>query len=106
MPPPAPPNAFARDATLVLLSLGLLMLWDLSNLDLAISHLFGGALGFPLRDNRWTVASYDLGRGVAWIVVPLLTASLWTSVPVIGRVPRSTRLWWLITTVAEASASE
>jgi membrane-associated PAP2 superfamily phosphatase len=101
LPPSDLPHACRqRDAIVVLVSLGLLMLWDLSNLDLAVSHRFGGVAGFALRDNRWTVASYDLGRGVAWIVVLLLMASLWTPVPAIGRVARSTRLWWLLTTVA------
>jgi membrane-associated PAP2 superfamily phosphatase len=92
---------YARlDVGMVALGLMLLVAWDLSGIDMSIARWFGGSLGFPLRDSRWALASYDAGRLVAWIVVPMLFASLWFTLPGFRKVDRAQRAWWLLTTIA------
>ncbi|MDB5817638.1 MAG: superfamily protein [Rhizobacter sp.] len=82
------------------MGLALLVAWDLSGFDLPVERLFGTAQGFAFRNTALAIGLYDAGRAVAWIVVPLLIASLSFRVPVISRVARSQRAWWLLTTVA------
>lgn len=56
----------------------LLLAWDFSGLDLALAHGFGGAAGFPLRDNTFlTVVLHDGARRLAWLLVLGLCVAVW-----------------------------
>lgn len=59
----------------LLASFALLLAWDASGLDLALSRWVGSASGFAWRDSPWTATVlHDGGRWLAWAVFGLLAA--------------------------------
>lgn len=68
-----------RQVAAVTAALALLLLaWDVSGLDLATAHWFGGAGGFPLRDNGWlSEVMHDGGRRLAWGFAVSLCVAVW-----------------------------
>jgi membrane-associated PAP2 superfamily phosphatase len=55
----------------------LLLLWELSGLDLAAAQLFGSATGFAARNSWWaSTLLHDGGRAAAWALLMLLVLAL------------------------------
>lgn len=85
----------AVTAALVLLLLG----WDFSGLDLLLAHWFGGAEGFPLRDNAFlTLALHDGAKRLAWVLALGLCVGVWWPVSGLRRLPVHRRLQLAATT--------
>jgi membrane-associated PAP2 superfamily phosphatase len=91
--------ALRRDAVLTLGTLALLLLWDLSGADLALSRLYGDAGGFAWRD-RWLTSRllHDGGRIAAGALLLALAANVrWPWTPALAP---AQRLRWLLVTAA------
>ena len=67
-----------QDLAITLAALALLLAWDASAGDLALTRLFASARGFALRDSVWTATLlHDGGRLLAWaLLVTLVVAAL------------------------------
>ncbi len=78
----------------------LLLLWDLSGLDLSVMRLLGSSQGFALRDAVITrTVLHEGGRLLAFALMAWLAVSIrWASGP-LSNLRRSERLWVLITCV-------
>lgn len=83
-----------RQVAAVTAALALLLLaWDVSGLDLATAHWFGGAGGFPLRDNGWlSEVMHDGGRRLAWGFAVSLCVAVWWPVGPLRRLTFHRRL--------------
>ncbi|MFG6443091.1 phosphatase PAP2 family protein [Roseateles sp. LKC17W] len=81
-----------------LLSLGLLLAWDASALDLAAVRAWGDAAGFALREH-WLTSGvlHQGGRALAWLMAGLLLLNVVR--PVLPRQTRRERVWWLVMTL-------
>jgi len=56
-----------RTALLIALAATAIVLWDASGLDMPAARLFGGADGFPLKENAWIEAVLHRGmRNLSW----------------------------------------
>lgn len=88
---------------LALITLGLLLAWDLSALDMALIQPWADANGFFLRDH-WLLRNvlHDGGRGLGFVVLALLTLNVVRPLPaaVFGSLSRGERLRWLLMTLA------
>ena len=94
-----PPARTMHDLLLALLALALLLGWDASGLDLAVSRLVAGPHGFPLRDAWFTrVLLHEGGRLFGWLVLALLVVNVWR--PLIAGPTRAERAGWLLVTLA------
>jgi membrane-associated PAP2 superfamily phosphatase len=78
----------------------LLLLWDVSGLDLAVMRFLGSSQGFALRDAMVTrTVLHEGGRLLAFACMAWLVVSIrWPSGPM-SHLARSERLWVLITCV-------
>jgi len=87
-----------QDLRVIVCGLVLLLAWDASGADLALTRLFGTASGFAWR-NHWLFERV-LHDGAAWCmraVFVLLAINIVSPLPLIGAMPRSLRLrWWLV----------
>ncbi len=95
---PLPPTA-RGDFGVALGALAVLVGWELSGLDLAVSGWFGTGRGFPWRD-AWLTSTvlHDGGRALAWLVLGGMALD---AVCLLWRGPtRAERLRWLGVTVA------
>ncbi|MDP2818581.1 MAG: phosphatase PAP2 family protein [Polaromonas sp.] len=90
-----------RQLAAVTAALGLLLVaWDFSGLDLALAHGFGGAGGFPLRDNAFlTVVLHDGAKRLAWLLALGLCVAVWWPVGWLRRLPMHRRLQLASTTL-------
>ncbi|MDR7331625.1 phosphoethanolamine--lipid A transferase [Roseateles asaccharophilus] len=81
------------------LSLGVLLLWDASGLDLRFARYWGDAGGFAWREH-WLTAGvlHEGGRALAWVVVALLVVNVVR--PLWRLQSRRERVWWLAVTLA------
>jgi membrane-associated PAP2 superfamily phosphatase len=71
-------SPLARDLTLTLGCLALLLAWDSTGWDLAAARFFGNSRGFGLRDTWWASALlHDGGRALAWGLLGLLAVAAW-----------------------------
>lgn len=96
------PLADRRATGLALLALPALVLWELSGLDLPLSHLFGNAAGFAWRHDWWlSTVLHDGTRQVAWALALLLAVNVWK--PLVPALTRRERWWWLLATIAGAA---
>jgi membrane-associated PAP2 superfamily phosphatase len=79
-----------------------LIAWELAALDLPTARLFGGAAGFPWRNNWWLSAVlHDGVRWLAWgLAVVLLVNVRWPFTPALTR---QERWWWFLATLAGAA---
>lgn len=61
-----------------LVALAMLLAWDASGADLAVTRLFASASGFALRDSLWTATLlHDGGRLLAWgLLLALVVAAV------------------------------
>ena len=101
----APANArWRRDLQFSVAAALLLLLWDLSGLDLAVSAWFGGPQGFALRDAWWTRdLLHEGGRRLSMLALTALLIDCWRPVfrgTFRGGPNRRARLAWLGATLA------
>lgn len=84
-----------RDAVATLVPLGLMVLWDVSALDLALARLAGGTQGFPWRDH-WLLAAvlHDGARLLAFAAAVWLALGVWWPTGPLRNVPRRARVQW------------
>ena len=60
----------------------LLLAWDGSGADLALTRLFGNAQGFAWRDSAWASQwLHDGGRAMAWLLMASLVLAAWRAQP-------------------------
>jgi membrane-associated PAP2 superfamily phosphatase len=85
-------RARRRDGTVALLGLCLLLLWDASGLDLALTRAYGSHSGFVWRD-AWLTRTllHDGGRALAWAVLAWLAADALRADDALRR----QRLYWI-----------
>jgi len=87
-----------RDLSVALSGAALLLLWDLSGLDLVVTRWFGGPGGFPCRD-AWLTSTvlHQGGRIAAWgVLIVLLLDALR---PTFAGPTRAARVQWLLATL-------
>jgi membrane-associated PAP2 superfamily phosphatase len=85
-----------REAIRVVALLLLLMLWELSRLDLPLARLYGDTLGFAWRTHWLTGGLLHGGaRAVALGVLAYVVLSIWLSVPLLRSIPQRSRIWML-----------
>ncbi len=92
--PDARPNSF-HYSTLLWTFAGLLLLiaWDTGGQDLALAHFFGGATGFPMRDQWFFVqVLHEDARRLGWALVLLLALGVWWPRGVLRRLDTVGRL--------------
>ncbi len=88
-----------RDLLVTFCAAALLLLWDLSGLDLAVSAWFGSPRGFALRAAWWTRdLLHEGGRRLSMVVLAILLIDCWR--PLSSGPDRRTRLAWLGATLA------
>ncbi len=89
-----------RDVAWCASLLAVLLLWDVSGLDLNVMRAFAGAAGFALRDH-WvtTLVLHQGGRAVGWITLAALVLQLWRPLPFARDLPLAERRWWLATSL-------
>ncbi|RYF44285.1 MAG: phosphatase PAP2 family protein [Comamonadaceae bacterium] len=82
-----------------LLALGLVA-WDFSGLDLTVAHAFGGAAGFPWRDQPFlTDVLHDGARLLAWALAFGLCVAVWWPVGALRQLAPHRRLRLAATTL-------
>ena len=91
-----------RDLAIAGVALLLLLLWDLSGLDLAVARLFGSSSGFAARNFEWlSRIGHDGARWLGWaLVLAMLVDAVrpWTT-----RLTARQRWSWLVLTLAAAA---
>ncbi|MEP7283333.1 MAG: phosphatase PAP2 family protein, partial [Rubrivivax sp.] len=102
MSSPETPTRPRHDLALTLGLLAALLLWDVSGLDLVVSHGFGGAQGFPWRQAWWARdLLHDGGRVMAALVLVAGLAHVWWPRPAGPSTPtRAERLRWTVVVLA------
>lgn len=91
-------HTMLHDGILTLATLLLLVAWDLSELDLPLSRLYGSAQGFVWRDHWLTGGVLHEGaRALAWLVFVVLVLGVWLPLPFVRVLSRRNRIWWLST---------
>lgn len=96
---------YGRLLTITVSAFLLLLLWDLSSLDMTLAQAVGDPGGFPLRDH-WVLTRllHDGGRRVAWLLAIVLTLGVWWPFGQLRLLDLSSRLQ-LAVTVLVASFS-
>lgn len=83
-----------RDLWVLALALALLVGWEASGWDLALSRRFGDAGGFAWRHAWWAQQLlHDGGRLLAWALLGVAALGLWR--PWLSGPTRAQRLYWL-----------
>lgn len=89
------------DLLITIAALTVLVLWDLTTLDLALARLMGAGEGFPLRDSWWLTQVLHTGaRRAAWVLATLLALGVWWPVGPLRRLDVSRRAQLAVTTLA------
>lgn len=72
--------------------------WDASGMDLQLARWFGGAGGFPLKQ-YWLFETvlHEGGRAASWVLVVLLSLSVWWPFGVLRRIDAPRRLQLVLT---------
>ncbi len=87
-----------QTAWITFLLLGLIIVWDLSGLDLVTTRWFGSPTGFPLRDHwLWSKVLHQGARRVAWALQLLLLIAVWWPFGVLRKLSRRERVTMFIT---------
>ena len=82
-------------------SLCLLLLWDLSSLDLVMAHWFGSASGFALESHwLWREWLHDDVRLWPWMLELYLLVSMFVPLGALKRLPMARRAQLALTTLA------
>ncbi len=93
--PRPPPHIQERRRWLVwtLALLACVVLWDTAGQDMALAQLFGSSNGFPMREQWFFVQVLHEGaRRLGWLLVLLLTLSVWWPRGVLRKLDTSERL--------------
>lgn len=92
-PPARPPAGTRRLALVTVATLGLLLAWDASRLDLPLAAWSGSPSGFALREH-WLLSEvlHQGGRFASWAVACWLTAGLWWPTGCLQRIEAAERL--------------
>jgi membrane-associated PAP2 superfamily phosphatase len=78
-----------------------LLVWDASNLDMAMASWFGGPAGFPLKEHwLFTAVLHEGARFVSWLIVLALCLMVWWPVGLFRRITAGRRLQLVVTTLA------
>ena len=89
------PSFVRRHATpfWTLAALACVVAWDAGGQDLALAHAFGSSGGFPMRD-QWVFVQvlHEGARRLGWLLVMLLTLSVWWPRGVLRQIDGSERL--------------
>jgi len=104
-PMQAPSRNRYCDFLWTVLALGLLLAWDASGWDLALTRPWADAQGFPLRDN-WFLSNvlHEGARRAAWLPALWLIAGIWWPTGVLRRLGRAQRVQWAGTTLLSLAA--
>lgn len=89
------------DLAVAAVALLALLAWDATSADLLFVQWFGTAKGFSWQ-HRW-LTEQGLHNGGRWLSLGLLVTvavHVWRPLPLAPRMPRATRLWWLLATLA------
>jgi membrane-associated PAP2 superfamily phosphatase len=83
-----------------LTTLGLLLAWDASGLDMPMARLFGDSNGFA-GQYHWVLAGvlHDGARLAAWVPAVWIVAGVWWPSGILAKLGRSERAQWAVTTV-------
>lgn len=89
------------DLGVTLATLLLLLAWDAAGADLRVEQWFGTAKGFAWQD-KWLTAEllHKGGRWVSYAAMLTVVIHLIRPWPFAPTMPRATRVWWLLATVA------
>ena len=89
------------DVAFTLITLLLLLAWDASGADLQVVQWFGSPAGFAWREH-WLTAQvlHAGGRWLSLVVLACVALNVVRPFPFARALPRSVRLWWLVTSVA------
>ena len=104
---PAPLHSFKPSATLAwtVASLLCLLAWDALGMDRALAHAFGGASGFPMRDQWFFVQVLHEGaRRLGWLLVLFLALGVWWPMGVLRRIDLGARLQCAISVLVALGA--
>lgn len=96
-----------RDIAVAVFGLLLLLAWDASGADLALSRHFGDHAGFGLR-HHWLLETvlHDAAAALLKAVFVVLALNVWRPLPLIGAMPRALRLrWWLMSLLCALAVS-
>jgi membrane-associated PAP2 superfamily phosphatase len=94
-----------RDLRVCLVTLAALLAWDASGLDRAAVRLFGDAQGFAWRDHWLTRGVlHEGGRALGWTLFAVLVVGIWRPMPFARSLPRSVRVWWVLSTLVCVAA--
>jgi membrane-associated PAP2 superfamily phosphatase len=98
------PARVAADLAVVFATGALLLAWDLSPLDMVLTHAFGTPQGFPWRAH-WLTSEVMHGwaRALGWVVFAALLVNVWRPWSFARGLSRAERLRWVLTTAACAA---
>jgi len=89
-----------RDLAWCLGLLAMLLVWDLTGLDLEVMRHLASASGFALKEHWFTtLVLHQGGRGVGWIAMATLVVQFWRPLPFASELPLADRRWWIATSV-------
>ena len=85
--------------------MALLLLWDVSGLDLALARPWANAQGFALRDS-WLLSSvlHEGARRAAWLPFLWLIVGIWKPTGILRRLSRADRVQWAAGTLLALAA--
>lgn len=92
---------WAWDLGVAVAALLVLLAWDTTGADLRLAQWFGAADGFAWQ-HRWLTAQalHGGGRLISLGVLLAVALHLWRPLSLAPRMPRATRWWWLLATLA------
>ena len=95
----------SRPFQVALLTLVGLLCWDASGADLALAHLFGTPMGFPLRYQWFLVDVMHQGARLAgWAFMGLLLVAIWWPPGLLRRLRKAERVQLVATVLASLAA--
>jgi len=98
-------TANLRLATLTLLALASLMIWDATGGDLWLARMVGTPVGFPWRDNPFLVhVMHEGAKNLSWLLVIGLFAAIRWPVGVLRKLPTPGRVQLAVTVLTSVLA--
>ncbi|MBC7601904.1 MAG: phosphatase PAP2 family protein [Ramlibacter sp.] len=96
---------FSATAAWTIATLGILLLWDASGLDMMLARAAAPAGAFPLRDD-WLVSTvlHKGMRNVAWGFAAWLVVGVWYPTGILRRLTRAARIQWVVSLLASVAA--